>query len=232
METKNRRILAARIGAIAGFIFILIAAFVIPGATSSFDNAVTRSIVEHRIGFMGTVAHILTTIGGTVIVLVLAILALGYLAYRRKILELEVLFGALAGDVIIVTALKKAVQRHRPPENLWIGHVEDQESFPSGHSANNTVLWLTVALIFSMIAKTEMEKRIAQVMNVLCWVMPLCIGLSRIYVAQHWATDVLAGWSLGLAWVSFVAWVYFGELDKRAAHKNSSTPRTVSSSSD
>ena len=31
------------------------------------------------------------------------------------------------------------------------------------------------------------------------------IGLSRIYLGYHWATDILAGWLLAATWLSLVA---------------------------
>ncbi|WP_165496229.1 phosphatase PAP2 family protein [Alloscardovia theropitheci] len=217
-------------GAIFGVIFVLLTAIVWPGLTAGFDLGITRSVVNARNGFFNVLAPLLSTIGGTAVVLVLAIVSLGILVWRKQWLQVKILFAALAGDVIIVTAFKRLVSRMRPDQSFWLGSVEDQQSFPSGHSANNTVLWLTLAIIVSTLAKNEIERSWARVFNVVAVLMPFFIGLSRIYVAHHWTTDVLAGWSLGIAWTSLVAWVYFGELAKINAHSQRPA-RTISSDS-
>ena len=211
---QSTRRLAAQVSGIFAVLFVLITALVWPGVTKSFDLSITKSVVAHRNGFLNTVAPLISTIGGTKIVLAFSLICLGLLAWRKHWLQAKILFGALAGDVIIVMAFKRMISRMRPDKQFWLGSVEDQQSFPSGHSANNTVLWLMLAIIVSTLARTEVQRAWARALNILAVLMPLFIGLSRIYVAHHWTTDVLSGWSLGIAWVAFVTWIYFGELAK------------------
>ncbi|OTA28747.1 hypothetical protein B9T39_05980 [Alloscardovia macacae] len=197
---------------VSGVIFLILLALVWPGLTRGWDAGITAAVVAHRNGVLNVVAPALSKLGGTAIVLVLAVVGLALLAWKKKWLQVKIFFAALAGDVIIVTAFKRLVSRPRPDASLWLGHVEDQQSFPSGHSANNTVLWLMLAIIISTMAKSEVERAWARAFNVVAVIIPLLIGLSRIYVAHHWTTDVLGGWALGFAWTAFCAWVYFGQL--------------------
>ena len=65
-------------------------------------------------------------------------------------------------------------------------------SLPSGHSA-------TAASLFVSIGR-ELKKRWMWILAVL---LPLVIGVSRFMVGVHYPTDVLTGWTVGLAAVGF-----------------------------
>ena len=36
--------------------------------------------------------------------------------------------------------------------------------------------------------------------------LTVIVGLTRVYLAAHWASDVLAGWSVGAAW-AMILWL-------------------------
>ena len=42
----------------------------------------------------------------------------------------------------------------------------------------------------------------------------LLIGLTRIYLGAHWATDVFAGWSVGAAW-AMALWLVSYAIERR-----------------
>ena len=77
-------------------------------------------------------------------------------------------------------------------------------SFPSGHSTNSVILYGSFPLLW--------KKR---VINILAFLIPLLVGISRVLVGVHYPTDVLAGWILGVCIVLLVSW-----LQKRIRNEN------------
>jgi undecaprenyl-diphosphatase len=107
-------------------------------------------------------------------------------------------FGAVSGGIYTLTAM--LVDRPRPPAELVnvIRHT-GSSSYPSGHVA--FFCWFLVLLILCVVAG-----RLPRPLVVGAWVIALfvllavCIG--RIYIGEHWPSDILGGLFLGLGWTS------------------------------
>lgn len=145
-------------------------------------------------------------IGEPAFVVTVAILLVVYLAWKIKNYRaiLFVLLTIAAGNVLN-QLLKKWVQRPRP-------EIEEQLtsfSFPSGHSMTGILYLFTIAYIFS---ENNSKGR-----KTLLWlgaiILTVLIGLSRVAGARHFASDVLAGWSMGYTW--FIICVIWYERRKR-----------------
>lgn len=87
----------------------------------------------------------------------------------------------------------------------WIGRLrpQDQEhlvvmqsyAYPSGHSANSLLIWLSIALLC---VEGPRARKVAIAGAV---AIALLVGLSRPMLGVHWPSDVVGGWALGLFWL-------------------------------
>jgi undecaprenyl-diphosphatase len=77
---------------------------------------------------------------------------------------------------------------------------EAGNSFPSGHVTSAVVLF---GLLAFFAWQTWKSARIKVVSGSLVAVLVSFVGFTRIYLNVHWLTDVLAGYLLGTAWLTF-----------------------------
>ena len=153
-------------------------------------------------------------LGETILVVIIAVILLLFLWIRQKNYRgMLFVVMTLAGGTTINNLIKNYVERPRP-------EIADQltsYSFPSGHSQMSVLYLLTLAYLFSEMTTSKKKKTIAWIVATALFI---CIGLSRIAESRHFATDVLAGWSLGYTW--FIICVIWYEVRKRKLKRSNS----------
>ena len=77
-------------------------------------------------------------------------------------------------------------------------------SFPSGHAMISFTFY---GLLIYIVWETELKKGIKWLLTILLLLLIFTIGLSRIYLRVHYATDVIAGFCIGLIWLVISIWV-------------------------
>ena len=127
-------------------------------------------------------------------IIVATVILLLYLAIFKKDFR-GVLFVLLTVGVGngLNQLLKRIFARPRP-------EIEDQLSsfsFPSGHAQISVLFFLTLAYLISKWLKNKKWKFTTYGIIL---ALIFLIGLSRIAEGRHYATDVLAGWSIGYTW--------------------------------
>ena len=101
-----------------------------------------------------------------------------------------------ATRLVLMVLLKRVFDRPRPtvvPQLI----VETSPSFPSGHAMMSAVIYLTLGTLLAQLCPRWRER--VYVLTV-AGVLAVLIGLTRLYLGVHYPTDVLAGWTVGLAW--------------------------------
>jgi membrane-associated phospholipid phosphatase len=136
---------------------------------------------------------------GNIPVLILVTLVAAIVLWRKRLrTELELLLLAAVGAEILTVGLKLGFERERPffPDPLA---TESTYSFPSGHASVSLAVYGTIGYILARHASTR-RKQFAALAGAA--VLVLSIGFSRLYLGVHYLSDVIAGFSLGLAWVA------------------------------
>ncbi|MFB8281988.1 phosphatase PAP2 family protein [Nocardia colli] len=182
---------------------------------TAIDTPVADWAVAHRNGTLTPLAKIVSNLGGTVAMSILAtvaVLAFALRGYRR---EAALIAATGLGAWVLVDGGKNLIARPRPP---IVDHVVVKTNFayPSGHSLGSIVVISVLAILLIPRLRRPATRWAAAVVAA---IFVAAVGLSRIYLGVHWSTDVLGGWSLGALWViiCFLGYLYFGQRQARTA---------------
>lgn len=171
---------------------------------SAYDPSVTSWVVAWRRGWLTGAAWVATHLGGALSLTVVTLLATAGFLRAGRLRHAVVLLAAMVSSSVVTVLLKLAFARERPSIDLLLGDPASTFSFPSGHSFNTAVLVGTLAG-FVVFSGARSRWKVLAALGAAS--AAGAVGLSRVYLAYHWLTDVLAGWSLAVAWLCLAALV-------------------------
>ena len=180
--------------------------FVFSASVQGMDERLASLIHVLWSGRLIQVSARVTALGYSAVVTLFMGAALVWLwAERRAILQLA-LGVAVAGNLLSVWLLKQIFARPRP-DLAWF--LETSGSFPSGHAAISVAFYGTVAWALWRAG------RLGPVAALMAGgIIAFAIGISRLLLIEHYLSDVLSGWLVGLLWL-LVAMAVAGWLEER-----------------
>lgn len=186
------------------------------------DDQITDWVVDSRHEPLTSVMHMVTAFGDTLTLtlVVIGVFVIAWLANRIDLAALIVV-GSLSGYVLMAV-LKLLFGRDRPPIDDRLIDVGGA-SFPSGHAMMSTVVYGLTAVVVYRVYPRVRERALA-----LLWlpVLTVLIGISRVYLGVHWASDVFFGWVFGVIWVAVCLFGH-AQLVRRPALLRVGTKRSV-----
>jgi membrane-associated phospholipid phosphatase len=189
---RNRRVVVV---AVAMIVFIGILEDVLEVQSMKLDEAAYWLVVEHlRCDLLTPVMESFSALAmpGTLFVMLLAVSA--FAPGRRP-------GWCCAVNLVLVVALNQVlkfiIQRPRP-DGFRLATATGF-SFPSGHSM---VAMAFFGLLAWFVWKFEKDKRERNFLVVAFALVIFMIGLSRIYLGVHYASDVIGGFCLSAAWLA------------------------------
>jgi len=197
------------------------------GETQKFDQAGINFAVRfhgEKYRWLEEIGRDLTALGGVVPLTLMTVFVVGYLLIVRKYGAMWLVLAAVVGGMLISGTMKRVVDRERPPdEGERLSHVYTK-SFPSGHSMMSMVVYLTLGSLLARFVKPRVVK--AYFIGAALFISFL-VGISRVYMAVHWPTDVLAGWTAGLVW-AILCWLVATWLQRRhVVEQEGEEPRRI-----
>ena len=161
-----------------------------------FDVPLARSIQSVNWGPLVQVFTFLDWIEGTrqQILAVAGIALVAAVNWRAAPL---MIVTALSGAIYTITAM--VINRPRPSADLVnvIRHT-GSSSYPSGHVAFFS--WFLVLLILSL-AVGRLPKPIVTVLWITAALALAAVCIGRIYLGEHWPSDIVGGLALGFGWM-------------------------------
>ncbi len=178
---------------------------VLEGDTQAFDTWALRAMrngddLAQPLGppWLAPMARDITSLGGWTVLTLVTVAVAGFVALGKEPRPAWVILGAVVSGVAFSQTVKALVARPRP---TVVPHLAEavSASFPSGHSMLSAVVYLTLGAL----AAGQIRRR-GQRLWVLATALGVTflVGVSRVYLGVHYPTDVLAGWTAGLAWAA------------------------------
>jgi undecaprenyl-diphosphatase len=172
-----------------------------PSALTRWEDSVNQWFYAARTPTLDTVSHIGSYLAETitcVVLLVAVTLALRLWLGRWR--ESWALFAALVGELLVFLVVTTVVNRPRPgvPQ---LDAAPPTSSFPSGHTAAAVAFYGCLAVI---VLRQLRPRWFAITLATLLCLVPVVVGISRLYRGMHHPTDVLFGALGGGLWLAVV----------------------------
>ena len=174
---------------VLGVLFVSVGAYVLGGLFSPVDQALRSWTMDGRSATGIRVATIVSFIGDkTPLTVICAVV--GWLIIPGKRWWLLLLVLCTLSVTGFVDWLKATYEVIRPEGGRL---TSSSHSYPSGHASGTAA----IAYFFAYLALRHRAH--ARIVVPAAIALTMLVGLSRVYLDEHWGSDVIGGWMVGAA---------------------------------
>lgn len=187
-------------------VLILVGLFITDGPMAEpigrWDAHVSQWFEHRRTETWNGVTVFASGLGMTAVIVGLELVTVLVLATMRRWRDAAFLVCAVTLEASVALATSLVVDRPRPAV-IRLDDVPPTKSFPSGHTAAAIALYVGVAILLTPHVRHTVLRAIIWLVALL---VPVVVGISRVYRGMHYATDIigsliLGSLALGLAWL-------------------------------
>jgi membrane-associated phospholipid phosphatase len=184
----------------AGFLFVDLAEQfrLTTSAVYRADQAIHTWFGHERQAAVTVLLMTATTLGGSVGMGVIVAVVAAILVVRKERASAIFVVVTAVGGALLNTGLKMIFARARPDLASALA-VARWYSFPSGHAMGSFITCGALAYI-ALRQRWPWAAKSAGLAIALTIVV--LVGVSRVYLGVHWASDIAGGWSAGTVWLA------------------------------
>jgi len=185
------------------FSFIVIAKMIFKERKETFDQHAFNFLASWVNDINTDVMQVFTFLGTHTFLIPanLALVAFFLFIKKRRWYSINVPVVALS-SLLLMFLLKLIFHRDRPLTPLL--EAANGYSFPSGHALMSITFY---GLIIFLVWRNKKVEWVKWIWTILLVLLIIFIGVSRVYLRVHYASDVLAGFCVGLMWLLISLWV-------------------------
>lgn len=174
-------------------LFLVISLYIIKINDNIIDKNVYNLIISTKSNIMTLIFKIITFFASIEFMIITSIVIL--FLKKLKHIRFYILLN-IVNDVILNNLLKFIFKRERPLDLMLT--QESGYSFPSGHTM---VACIFYGFIIYLIRKSKYSKRIKNIITIILSILIFLIGISRIYLGVHYATDVIGSYLVSISYL-------------------------------
>lgn len=190
-------------------LFIINSILVINNKFTNIDDSVHNFVMRFYSEMTTKFMKVFTFLGSTPFIILLCVLVFVILIYKKQKEYAYKCVGILVISTLINNIVKVIVRRPRPE---YITVVENTFSYPSGHTMAGVTLY---GFLIYFILKSKISKTYKIIFSVILGIIPVLVGISRIYLGAHYFSDVFGGALLSIMLLSSIDIIYDKTLNRK-----------------
>ncbi len=184
MNMERKRLIIWNVVSVAFLVaFFLLLSNINTSGMKAFDEAVYNSL--YKASWLTSLMKVITHLGDGATLVGIALLSFFVLRDKFNAIAISLDLSLIS---LVNHTLKNVIKRPRPDGFRLI--LIDGYSFPSGHSATSFAFY---GFLIYLIIKNSRNKIVKVVTVVTLAAVILGVGISRVYLGVHYASDVIGG---------------------------------------
>ena len=171
------------------FIFIILSVLVKFDLVSSIDTFIYNLCTFKMNDILTSIFKVITFLGSTPFIVTLSVLLFVVFLICKKKTQAYLTASVIIISTILNNIIKVIIMRERPEVLKLV--IETSYSFPSGHTMASVTIY---GILLYLVNKTDLKSGLKNTLRVILIILPILIGISRIYLGAHFASDVIGAY--------------------------------------